>query len=116
LEYLNSLIPSAASLAMAPPADGSNSGGGMISTIVMFGAIFVIFYFMIIRPQQKRAKEREKLLSNVQKGDKVVTSGGLHGIVAGLDEKTVLLEVGDKVKMTFERSAIAVIVTKEKTA
>jgi preprotein translocase subunit YajC len=117
VEYLNSLIPSLSQLAMAPPPNGSGgSGGGMISTIIMFGAIFVIFYFMIIRPQQKRAKEREKLLSNVQKGDRVITSGGLHGVVAGLDEKTVLLEVGDKVKMTFERSAIAVIVNKEKTA
>ncbi|MFO7448301.1 MAG: preprotein translocase subunit YajC [Ignavibacteriaceae bacterium] len=101
-------------IAMAPPADGSG-GGGMISTIIMFGAIFVIFYFMIIRPQQKRAKEREKMLSNVQKGDKVVTSGGMHGTVAGIDEKTVLLNVGDNIKMTFERSAIAAVVSKEKT-
>jgi preprotein translocase subunit YajC len=73
----------------------------------MFGAIFLIFYFMIIRPQQKRAKEREKMLSNIQKGDKVITSGGLHGIVAGIDDKAVLLDVGDKVKLKFERSAIA---------
>ena len=73
----------------------------------MFGAIFVIFYFMIIRPQQKRSKERDKMLSNIAKGDKVVTSGGMHGTIAGLDEKTVLLEVGDKVKLKFERSAIS---------
>jgi preprotein translocase subunit YajC len=116
LEHLNAFIPSLSGLAMAPPPSGGSGGGGMLSTIIMFGAIFVIFYFMIIRPQQKRAKEREKLLSNLQKGDKVVTSGGLHGVVAGLDEKTVLLEVGDKVKMTFERSAVSVIVNKEKTA
>lgn len=98
-------------LAMAPPPDGG--GGGFMSTIIMFGAIFVIFYFMIIRPQQKRAKERDKLLSNVQKGDKIVTSGGLHGIVAGLDEKTVLIDVGDKVKLKFEKSAIATVLTKD---
>ncbi|MCK7519172.1 MAG: preprotein translocase subunit YajC [Ignavibacteriales bacterium] len=83
----------------------------LISTLVMFGAIFLIFYFMIIRPQQKRAKEREKMLSNMQKGDKVITSGGLHGTIAGLEEKTVLLQVGDNVKMKFEKSAIASIVT-----
>ena len=98
-------------LAMAPQPDGG--GGGFMSTIIMFGAIFIIFYFMIIRPQQKRAKEREKLLSNVEKGDKVITSGGLHGIVAGLDEKTVLIDVGDKVKLKFEKSAIATVVSKE---
>jgi preprotein translocase subunit YajC len=93
---------------MAPQGGGS---ANLISTLVMFGAIFLIFYFMIIRPQQKRAKEREKMLSNMQKGDKVITSGGLHGTIAGLEEKTVLLQVGDNVKMKFEKSAIASIVT-----
>lgn len=96
-------------LAMAPPADGGG-GGGFISTIIMFGAIFLIFYFMIIRPQQKRAKEREKLLSNLQKGDKVVTNGGIHGTIAGLDEKTALVQVSDNVKLKFERSAITSVV------
>ena len=100
-------------LAMAP-SPGEGGGGSMVSTIIMFGAIFVIFYFMIIRPQKKRAKEREQMLSNVQKGDKIITSGGLHGTVAGLDEKTVLIDVGDKIKLTFERSAISTIVSKEK--
>ena len=89
-------------LAMAPPADGGG-GGGFISTIIMFGAIFLIFYFMIIRPQQKRAKEREKLLSNLQKGDKVVTNGGIHGTIAGLDEKTALVQVSDNVKLNYSR-------------
>jgi len=96
-------------LAMAPP-DGQGGGGGMISTLIMFGAIFAIFYFMIIRPQQKRAKEREKLLSAVQKGDKVVLSSGLYGTVAGLEEKTVLIDVGNNVKMKFDRSAIASVI------
>jgi len=98
-------------IAMAP--QGGN-GGGLVSTLIMFGAIFLIFYFMIIRPQQKRAKEREKMLSNVEKGDKVVTSGGLHGVVAGIEEKTVLLAISDNVKVKVERSAItAVLSTKE---
>lgn len=101
-------------LAMAPPSDGGG-GGGFISTIIMFGAIFLIFYFMIIRPQQKRAKEREKLLSNLQKGDKVVTSGGLHGTIAGLDEKTALIQVADNVKMKFERSAITTVLATKDT-
>ena len=95
------------------PQGGDAGGGSLISTLIMFGAIFLIFYFMIIRPQQKRAKEREKMLSTMDKGDKVVTSGGLHGTIAGLDDKTVLLQVADNVKMKFERSAIASIVTKK---
>jgi preprotein translocase subunit YajC len=96
---------------MTPPPDGSGGGGGsLISTLIMFGAIFAIFYFMIIRPQQKRAKEREKLLSAIQKGDKVVLTSGLYGTVAGLEEKTCLIDVGNNVKMKFDRSAIASVI------
>ena len=92
-------------LAMAPPPDG-HGGGSMISTLIMFGAIFAIFYFMIIRPQQKRAKEQKKMLEAIQKGDKVILSGGIHGVIDGLEEKTVLVDVGNKVKIKFERSSI----------
>lgn len=95
-------------LAVAPPPDGQG-GGGMISTLIMFGAIFAIFYFMIIRPQQKRAKEQRKMLDAIQKGDKVVLSGGMHGTVAGLEDKTVLVDVGNNVKIKFERTAIATV-------
>lgn len=97
-------------LAMAPTSDGQGSGN-LVSTLIMFGAIGLIFYFMIIRPQQKRAKERDKLLSSIQKGDKVMTSGGLYGVVDSLEEKTVLLKVADNVKLKFERSAIASVVS-----
>lgn len=96
---------------MAPSPDGG--GGNLMSTIIMFGAIFLIFYFMIIRPQQKRSKEREKMLSNIEKGDKVVTSGGIHGIIAGIDEKTVLLAITENVKVKVERSAISSVAAKE---
>ena len=95
-------------LAMAPQQGGSPEGG-LFSTLIMFALIIGIFYFLILRPQQKRQKERQKLLDAVKKGDKVVTAGGLHGTVAGLDEKTVLIEVAEKVKMKFDRTAIASI-------
>jgi preprotein translocase subunit YajC len=98
-------------IAMAP--QGGEGGGSMVSTIIMFGAIFLIFYFMIIRPQQKKAKEREKLLSNLEKGDKVVTSGGIHGIISGLDEKTCLLQISDNLKIKVERSAIGTVLSKK---
>jgi preprotein translocase subunit YajC len=97
--------------AMAP--QGGEGGGGLISTLIMFGAIFLIFYFMIIRPQQKRSKEKEKMLSNLEKGDKVLTSGGIHGIVSGLEEKTALLQISDNVKIKVERSAIATVLAKK---
>jgi preprotein translocase subunit YajC len=88
-------------------------GGGMVSTIIMFGAIFLIFYFMIIRPQQKKAKDRDRLLSNLEKGDKVITSGGIHGIIAGIDEKTLLLQISDNLKVKVERSAITQVISKK---
>ena len=100
-------------IAMAPQGGSGAGGGSMVSTFVMFGAIFLIFYFMIIRPQQKRAKEREKLLSSIEKGDKVITSGGMHGTVAGVEEKTILLQVTENVKLKIERSAIATILNKD---
>ncbi len=92
------------------PQNGGGGGGNLMSTVLMFGAIFVIFYFMIIRPQQKKSKERQKMLDAIAKGSKVVTSGGIHGVIEGLDDKTVLLDVGNKVKMKFERTAISQIV------
>ena len=95
-------------LGMAQPQGGSPEGS-LISTLVMFGLIIGIFYFLIMRPQQKRAKDKQKMLDNLKKGDKVVTGGGMHGTVSGLDDKTVLLQVSDNVKMKFERSAIAVV-------
>ena len=96
-------------IAMAPQG-GSGGGGSLISTVIMFGAIFAIFYFMIIRPQQKRAKEREKLLSNIEKGDKIVTSGGVQGTIVGLEEKTSLIEIAPNVKIKIERSAIGSVI------
>ena len=96
-------------LAMAPQG-GDGGGGSMISTLIMFGAIFAIFYFMIIRPQQKRAKEREKLLSNLEKGDKIITNGGVHATIVGLEEKTALIEIAPNVKVKIDRSAIGSVV------
>jgi len=91
---------------------GGEGGGSLISTLIMFGAIFLIFYFMIIRPQQKRAKEKQKLLSNLEKGDKVVTNGGIYGVIAGLEEKTALLQISDNVKIKVDRSAITTVLPK----
>ena len=89
----------------------NDAGPGLMSNIILFGSIILIFYFMIIRPQQKRAKERQKLLESIKKGDKVITSGGMYGTVAGLDEKTVLVQIADNVKVKLERGSIATIVS-----
>ncbi len=90
--------------AMGPP---SGSGPGSVLTqLLFFAAIFAIFYFLLIRPQQKQKKERERMLALIKKGDRVVTSSGMHGTVVGLNEHTVILKVADQVKLEFDRSAI----------
>lgn len=93
-------------IGMAQQGDG---GGGMFSTIIMFALIIVIFYFMILRPQQKRQKEREALLSSMKKGDKVITVGGIHGTIVGMEDKTVLVQIAENVKVKYEKSSIASI-------
>ena len=90
---------------MAP--QGGDGGGSMVSTLVMFSLIILIFYFMILRPQQKRQKERQKLLDGVKKGDRITTIGGLHATVLGLEDKTVLIQIADNVKVKIDKSAIA---------
>lgn len=93
----------------APVATGSP-----IMTIVMFGLIFVIFYFFIIRPQNKKQKETEKMIAALKKGDKVVTIGGIHGTVVTTKEATVVVRVDDGTKIEFSRSAIASVVVDKK--
>ena len=95
-------------VAMAQPQGGS-AEGGLFSTLIMFALIIGIFYFLILRPQQKRQKERTKMLGAVKKGDRVVTAGGLYGTVAGVEEKTLLIQVSDTVKMKFDRTAVTTI-------
>ena len=87
----------------------SDPGGGIMSTVIMFALIILIFYFMILRPQQKRSKERQKLLEGVKKGDKIVTVGGIHGTVVGVEEKTLLVQIADNLKVKLERSGVASI-------
>ncbi|NTU96271.1 MAG: preprotein translocase subunit YajC [Chlorobiaceae bacterium] len=97
----------------APPAGGTAPNPYL--QIVPLVLIFVVFYFFMIRPQQKKQKDREKTLDSLKRGDKVVTIGGLHGSVAGIDteKKTVLVQVSENVKIKFDRTAIATIEKQE---
>lgn len=104
----------------APAAPGGGSGGGDAPSSPggfpswpMFVLIFVIFYVLMIRPQSKERKKREAMLSALKKRDRCVTTAGIHGEVIEVDEKTVLLEVADGVRMRFDRGAVWQIVPKE---
>ena len=86
-------------------AQSAQQGGGY-QMIIMMGLLFVVFYFFMIRPQQKKAKDARKFRESLQKGARVVTIGGLHGKIAEVSDKTVLIDA-EGVKLRFEKSAIA---------
>lgn len=94
-------------LLQAAPAAGGSATGSMLSTLIPFALVFVIFYFLIIRPQNKKQKDMKKMIEAVQKGDKVVTIGGMHATVDKVKDGIVVLRVDDNVKMEFSKSAIA---------
>lgn len=101
-------ISLASFLSFVPPQGGSqSSGSGMIMTLIMFASIFLIMYFLMIRPAQKRQKEHQKMIDSLRKGDKVVTSSGIHGTIVDMDGATITLQVHDNCKIQFEKSAIA---------
>lgn len=86
---------------------GSPEGGdGAMINLLFLGALFFVFYFFIIRPQSKRQKEIQKKVSEMKKGDKVVTSGGMFGIVTSIEEDSVLLEIDSGVKARFQKGSI----------
>ena len=96
-------------VAMGSPSGGSGGGMGGVFTLVWFALIFVVMYLLLIRPQQKKAKEHKRLLDELKKGDRVVTSGGMFGTIFAIDEDRgrVVLKFGEDVKMEFLKSAIA---------
>jgi preprotein translocase subunit YajC len=78
--------------------------------------IFVIFYFLLIRPQQKKQKELKALLDNLAYGDTVMTTGGIHGKITGLADAVITLEIADKVRIKVARSAIGAVLQKSGSA
>ncbi len=105
-------LSSGLALLQATPAAGGNPTMQMVSTLVTFGLVFVIFYFLIIRPQNKKQKEAQRMIEAVKKGDKVVTAGGVHATVYTVKEKTVILKVDENTKMEFSKSAISSVEAK----
>jgi preprotein translocase subunit YajC len=83
------------------------TGGSSWMSLLPLFLILIVFYFFFIRPQTKKSKEQKKFREALKKGDKVITIGGVHGRVAEVKETTVILEVGNQIKMTVEKSAIA---------
>lgn len=87
-------------------APAASSAAGSASMWIMLILIFVVMWFFMIRPQRKQQKALEEMRRSLKKGDKIVTAGGIYGVVADLDERTVLMKVDGEVKLRVDKSSI----------
>ncbi len=87
-------------------AAGQGAGGGFTAFIPLI-LMFVIFYFLLIRPQQKKNKDHRAMIGNLKKGDRIITSGGIHGRITGADENTLTVEIAEKVRVKLNRGNVA---------
>ena len=96
--------------AMAPAqGQGAEGGGSTIMSFLPLILIFVVFYFLLIKPQQKKAKEHKQMLDSLKKGDKVVTSGGIYAVIEAVGTATVTLKIAENVKVKSGKAYIAAV-------
>jgi preprotein translocase subunit YajC len=98
----------------APQGTGTGGPSNLLGTFLPFVLIIGIFYFLIIRPQNKKQKETQRMLGALKKGDKIITIGGVHGVISTVRESSVVVKVDDNTKVEFSRSAIATVVEASK--
>lgn len=94
-------------------AAGTATQGSIWGSLAWLLAMFAIFYFLLIRPQQKRTKKRNEMISSVKKNDRVVTVGGVHGTVVEINDDTIVLRVNENSKITFDKSAVNNVIGSE---
>ena len=92
-------------LAQAPAAPSPGAGSGLLG-ILPFVFLFVIMYYVMLRPQMKRQKEQARLVASLKTGDRVVTASGIHGLISNVKETTVIVKVADNVKLEMEKTAV----------
>ena len=98
-------------------AMGTNQGaqeaqGGGFSVFIPLILMFIIFYFLLIRPQQKKVKQHKEMIASLRKGDRVVTAGGIHGTITSISDNTVTLEIAPKVRIKIQKGSISYIVSR----
>jgi preprotein translocase subunit YajC len=99
--------------AMGAGGAGAQGAGGGFSSLIMMVAIFAIFYFILIRPQQKKMKEHKKMVEELKKGDRVITSGGIYGTVENTTPETLTIKIAEGVKVKITRSSVGAVVKPE---
>jgi preprotein translocase subunit YajC len=92
-----------------PVLQNAIGGGGALGMILPFGLIILVFYFLIIRPQNKKQKETQAMLAAIKKGDRVTTAGGIRGTIKSVKDDTVIIQVDDNVKLEFNKSAVSAV-------
>jgi preprotein translocase subunit YajC len=99
---------------MFSPPSGTEQDprAAMMNMVITFGVLGVMFYFLLIRPQQKQRKEQENLLKNVKTGDKILMNSGIFGIVTNVKDKTLMVKIADNVKVEVLKSAVTSVVQK----
>ncbi len=101
----------------SPPAgQEQDPRAAMLQMVVTFGILGVMFYFLLIRPQQKQRKEQELLIKNVKTGDKILMSNGIYGIVSNVKDKSLMVKIADNVKVEVLKSAVGSVVQKSAEA
>ena len=99
---------------MGAPAGGEGASGSSLFSFLPLVAIIAIFYFLILRPQNKKQKDTQKMLAALKKGDRVVTIGGIHGVIQSVKESTVIVKVDENVKLEFNRGAVSSVSSQAK--
>jgi preprotein translocase subunit YajC len=97
----------------APGGGGAQGAGGGFSSLIMMVVIFAIFYFILIRPQQKKMKEHKKMVEELKKGDRIVTSGGIYGTVENTTPETLTIKIAEGVKVKITRGSVGAVVKPE---
>ena len=92
---------------------GAGGQGGGFGAFIPLILMFAIFYFLLIRPQQKKAKQHREMISSIKKGDRVVSSGGLHGLVTGITDEVVTMEIAPKIRVKVSRASVAGLLRKD---
>ena len=96
-------------IAYAMGTGGGGEGAAGFTGFIPLILMFVIFYFLLIRPQQKKTKEHRQMITNLKKGDRIVTSGGIHGRITGMDEVILTVEIADRVRVKVARGNVSAL-------
>jgi preprotein translocase subunit YajC len=103
------LILTGIAYALGQSGAGQGQGAGGIASFIPIILMFVIFYFLLIRPQQKKSKEHREMIGNLKKGDRIITNGGIHGRITGISENSLTVEIADKVRVKVNRASVAAL-------